>query len=49
MVERCHPENTFTGGFKDADLDDIRENNRDEQASHDDGEQLRLREHPCRP
>ena len=45
MVERCHPEDTFTGGFKDADLNDIRENNRDEQASHDDGEQLRLREH----
>ena len=44
VVQRRHAEDALASGLKDADLDDVGEDDGDEQAADDDGEQLRLGE-----
>ena len=43
-MQRCHAEDALAGRLKDADLDDVGEDDGDEQAADNDGEQLRLGE-----
>ena len=43
-MQRSHTEHALSGGFEDADLDDIRQHDGHEQTADDDGEQLGLRE-----
>ena len=44
VVQRRHAEDALAGGLKNADLDDVGEDDSDEEATDDDGEQLRLGE-----
>lgn len=44
VMQRSHTEHALSGGFEDADLDDVRQHDGHEKTADDDGKQLSLSE-----